>query len=65
LLEGRQVQEDTEDAELELDLQTDAERAALESLTRLSLFDRGLAQFLPGQARNVLTNKVSKSGKCL
>jgi hypothetical protein len=32
LLEGRQVQEDTEDAELEVDLQTDAERAALEGL---------------------------------
>ena len=32
LLEGRQVQEETEDAELELEVQTDAERAALESL---------------------------------
>ena len=32
LLQGRQVQEETEDAELELDVQTDAERAALESL---------------------------------
>jgi superfamily II DNA/RNA helicase len=32
LLEGHQVQEETEDAELELEVQTDAERAALESL---------------------------------
>lgn len=32
LLKGRQVQEDTEDSELALDLQTDAERAALVSL---------------------------------
>jgi ERCC4-related helicase len=32
LLEGRQVQEETEDAELELEVQTDAERAALDSL---------------------------------
>jgi superfamily II DNA or RNA helicase len=32
LLEGRQVHEETEDAEFELDVQTDAERAALESL---------------------------------
>lgn len=32
LLEGRQVEEDTEDAEVELKAQTDEERAALESL---------------------------------
>jgi len=32
LLEGRRIEEETEDAELELDLQTDAERAALERL---------------------------------
>jgi hypothetical protein len=32
LLQGRQVQDETEDAELELAVQTDAERAALESL---------------------------------
>jgi superfamily II DNA or RNA helicase len=32
LLEGRQVQEETEDAEIELEVQTDAERAALERL---------------------------------
>ncbi|MEA3275957.1 MAG: phospholipase D-like domain-containing anti-phage protein [Pseudomonadota bacterium] len=32
LLEGRQVHEDTEEAEAELAIQTDAERAALESL---------------------------------
>ena len=32
LLEGRQVQEETEDVEAELELQTDAERAALEGL---------------------------------
>jgi hypothetical protein len=32
LLEGCQVEEETEDAELELEVQTDAERAALESL---------------------------------
>ena len=32
LLEGRQVEEQTEDDELELEVQTDAERAALESL---------------------------------
>lgn len=32
LLEGRQIHEETEDAEMDLDLQTDAERAALEAL---------------------------------
>jgi len=32
LLEGRQVHEDTEEAEADVDVQTDAERAALESL---------------------------------
>ncbi len=32
LLEGRQVREETEDEEIELDLQSDAERGALESL---------------------------------
>ena len=63
LLEGRQVREETEDEEIELDLQSDAERGALESLIAAlnSMSDRSEAPgdpVLPERRRGVAGSRL-------